>query len=114
MPVLFNQGALNDFVRDLDLAKLSAELLANELSKRKMLTQDTKVSFYREREKSFLKYFSAENKFVFCHDVKGLLNALGYQYISIEWRLFVDSSNISLKCVLLSNGQKYAVKHLLI
>ena len=29
-------------------------------------------------------------------------------YETSEWRLFIDSSNSSLKCVLLNNGGKYA------
>ena len=37
MPVLFNQGALNDLGRDFDLSKIFAELLASRLSERKML-----------------------------------------------------------------------------
>ena len=30
------------------------------------------------------------------------------EYISDEWRLFIDSSKQSLKCVLLHNGNKFA------
>ena len=71
-------------------------------------TLDTNVAFYRSREKSFLKFFRQVDNFVFCHDVKGLLNALGCEYVSSEWRLFIDSSKASLKCVLLSNGNQYA------
>ena len=87
MSVLFNQRTLNDLVHDFDLPKISAKLLASRLSEHKMLTQDTKMSFYRDREKSFLKYFSTENNFVFCHDVKGLLNALGCEYITYKYRM---------------------------
>ena len=107
-PRLFSQDELNDLIRDLGLPKMSAELLASRLSERNLLTADTKVSFYRDREKSFLKFFSLEENFVFCHDVEGLLNALGCDYESCEWRLFFDSSQASLKCVLLSNGNQYA------
>ena len=107
-PRLFSQDELNDLVRDLGLPKMSAELLASRLSERNLLTAYTKVSFYRDREKSFLKFFSLEENFVFCHDVEGLLNALGCDYESSEWRLFIDSSKASLKCVLLSNGNQYA------
>ena len=78
-------------------------MLASKLSERNLLTVDTKVAFYKSIEKSFLKFFRQEDNFVFCHGVKGLLNALG-----CEWRLFIDSSKASLKCVLLSNGNHYA------
>ena len=55
-----------------------------------------------------MKYFFAENKFVFCYDVKGLLNALRCEYISTKSRLFRNSSKVSLECVLLNNRKKYA------
>ena len=76
---------------------MSAELLASRLSERYLLTVDTKVPIYRSREKSFLKFFRQEDNFVFCHHVKGLLNALGCEYVSSEWRLFIDSSKVSFK-----------------
>ena len=40
-----------------------------------------------------------ENEFVFCHDVSGLVNALGSPYVRNDWRLFIDSSKQNLKCV---------------
>lgn len=33
---------------------------------------------------------------------------MGCEYKSAEWRLFIDSSKVSLKCVLLHNGNKFA------
>jgi len=42
---------------------------------------------------------------VFCYDVDGLMNALGIEYDPQEWRLFRDSSKLSLKAVLLHNGK---------
>src|SRR6185436_10416008 len=44
-----------------------------------------------------------------CNDVEGLLLTMGLPaYDSSEWRLFIDSSKSSLKCVLLHNGNVYA------
>ena len=71
---------------------------------------DTKVSFYRNRETEFLQYFTSEDDFVYCHNVKELLLAMGMpKYESTDWRLFIDSSKRSLKGVLLHNSkdQKY-------
>ena len=45
--------------------------------------------------------------FVYCHDVAGLLQAISCLYDSTEWRIFIDSSKPSLKCVLLHNGNRY-------
>jgi hypothetical protein len=35
------------------------------------------------------------------------MEALGHQHNTPEWRLFIDSSKVSLKAVLLHNGNKY-------
>ncbi|PZC80047.1 hypothetical protein B5X24_HaOG215516 [Helicoverpa armigera] len=57
----------------------------------------------------FLPYFSEEDNFVFCNDIPGLLRSMGLpEYEAKDWRLFIDSSKRSLKCVLLHNGNKYA------
>ena len=49
-----------------------------------------------------------DDAFVYCCDISGLLKEIGCEYQSSEWRLFVDSSKRSLKCVLLHNGNRYA------
>ena len=46
--------------------------------------------------------------FVYCHNVAGLFQAMACIYDPTEWRLFIDSSKASLKCVLLHNGNIYA------
>ena len=45
---------------------------------------------------------------MYCHNVADLLQAMGCMYDPTEWRLFIDSSKASLKCVLLYNGNRYA------
>jgi len=49
-------------------------------------------------------FFRKEDELVFCYDVGSLMNALGIKHDPQEWRLFVDSSKLSLKAVLLHNG----------
>ena len=50
-----------------------------------------------------------EDDFVFCNNIPGLLAEMGLsKYNSDEWRLFIDSSKRSLKCVLLHKGNKFA------
>jgi len=44
---------------------------------------------------------------VFCYDVDGLMDTLGIKYDPQEWRLFIDSSELSLKAVLLHNGNQH-------
>ena len=45
---------------------------------------------------------------LFCDNIEGLITAMGTPYTPSEWRLFIDSSKRSLKCVLLHNGNKLA------
>jgi hypothetical protein len=44
---------------------------------------------------------------VFCYDVDGLMNALGIKHDPQEWRLFIDSSKLCLRAVLLHNGNQH-------
>lgn len=108
-PQLFQQSQLNDLVRDLNLSKKSAELLASRLAEKNLLYPETKVSYYRTRETEFVHFFSEENSFVFCNNVEGLMMKMGLtKYVPNHWRLFIDSSKRSLKCVLLHNGNNHA------
>ena len=107
-PILITQAFLNDLVRDLNLPKESAELLGSRLQHNNLLAPNTTYSCHRRREKDLVKYFSMEETFVYCHNVAGLLQAMGCVYDPTEWRLFIDSSKASLKCVWLHNGNRYA------
>ena len=107
-PILFNQEELSDLIRDLNLSKESSELLASRLNDRNLLQQGTKITFYRTRDDEFLRFFEELPDFVFCIDIPGLLLKLGVnEYKPEEWRLFIDSSKRSLKCVLLHNSNMY-------
>ena len=99
---------MNDLVRDLYLPKESAELLASRLQENRMLKPSTSVSFYRNREAELRKYFYSDGQLVYCTDVEGLLLFMGLPaYDSRDWRLFIDSSKRSLKCVFLRIGNKF-------
>ena len=46
---------------------------------------------------------------MYCTDIAQLLHKLGVtRYRTKDWRLFIDSSKRSLKCVLLHNGNEFA------
>ena len=113
LPQKFNQEELSDLICDLEFSKQSSELLASRLGDKNMLEEETSVTFYRNWEKDFLKYFSEYNhgksrKFVYCSDINGLLTEMGLpHYDPAEWRLFIDSSKRSQKCVLLHIGNDY-------
>ena len=108
-PQLFWQEELNDLVRDLDLSKQSAELLASRLDEKNLLAHDANVTYYRTREEEFLAYFSDNERCAFCVDIVGLLHQLGFEgeYNPNDWRLFIDSSKASMKVVLLHNGNVF-------
>ena len=108
LPQLFSQGELNDLIRDLNLSKESSELRASRLKEKNLFQLGTLITFYRKCHIEFLPYFTQENDIVYCNDVAGLLWQLGVQqYNPQDWRLFIDSSKRSLKCVLLHNGNLY-------
>jgi len=50
------------------------------------------------------EFFTMEGTLGLCKVVDGLLKALNMSHCSDEWRLFIDSSKVSLKAVLLHNG----------
>jgi hypothetical protein len=92
---------LSDLIRDLNLSKDSSELLASRLKEKNVLHPGMKIKFYQGREKDFLPFFTKENNLVFCIDIGNLLKKIGLsEYNPSEWRLFIDSSKRSLKCVL--------------
>jgi len=105
-PYLLTQGELNDAVHDTNLSKKQAELLGSRLKGRNLLRQDTKVCFYRGHHEEFKDFFSLEHGVVFCHDVCSVMEVLGHEYNLDQWRLFIDSSKVSLKVVLLHNGNR--------
>ena len=84
IPQLFTKADLNDLVRDLDLPKNSAELLATRLKDRNLLAHGTVVSFYRNRERDLVQFFRMEGQFVFCNDINGLFNHICNEYEPAE------------------------------
>lgn len=70
LPKLFTQDELDDLVRDLELSKASAELLASRLQEKNLLIKGTIISRYRYRDQVFQKFFKNENEMVYCCDIQ--------------------------------------------
>lgn len=95
------QCELNDLIRDLELPKRKAELLASRMQQYNYLEKDVKISIYRYREKELVQFFSTSDSVCYCNNIDGLFSVLGHDHKPEEWCLFIDSSKVSLKVVLL-------------
>jgi len=65
------------------------------------------VCFYDGRHEEFKDFFSQEDGVIFCNDVCSIMEVLGHEYNLDQWHLFTDSSKVSLKVVLLHNGNRF-------
>lgn len=110
MPHLIEQDELNDLVRDLNLSKQHSELLGSRLQQWNLLAEGTRITAFRTRNKELSTFFAMEYSLCACKDIDGLMELLGFPHNPDEWRLFIDSSNVSLKAVLLHNGgEKHSI-----
>lgn len=100
------QAELNDLARDLGLSKFDSEVLGSRMQQWRFLDKTTRVTKFRRRNASLTSFFTVVNSICVCIDVDGLMEAIGFVHKVSEWRLFVDSSNTSLKAVLLHNGNE--------
>ncbi|KDR11799.1 hypothetical protein L798_14178, partial [Zootermopsis nevadensis] len=94
------ESELNDLIKDLELPKL----LASRLQQWSLLDQSVKVTTFRTRNKNCDKFYQTEGELTVCKDVAGLMAAMNMRYVPEEWRLFIDAFKVSLKAVLLHNG----------
>ena len=89
--------------------KKSAEPLASRLKEKNLLMSETPVTFYRNRDAEFIPLFNEDSDLVYCSNGEGVVLCLGVQLFDANsWRLFIDSSQRSVKCVLLHNTNIYA------
>jgi hypothetical protein len=94
-------------LRDLILSQTQSCGLHNCKGGINLLEKSLKVTSFRRRHRDFEKFFSSSEDVVYCNYVEGLFGALGRVYNSEEWRIFIDSSKVSLKAVLRHTGNNY-------
>ncbi|XP_022919297.2 uncharacterized protein [Onthophagus taurus] len=102
-PILVTQNQLDSIVAKLGLSQRKSEQLAKFLNSNNLLAPETKVTAYRHRQSALQKCFTVneEQTSAYCKDVDGFMREMDILYRPNEWRLFIDSSKISLKAVLL-------------
>jgi hypothetical protein len=91
------------------LSKWQAELLASRLKGWNLLEKGTKICYYRQGQHKFQHLFSLQNELVYCNDVDSLFDAVRQHHNPGEWRLFVDSSKLSLKAILHNGNEKPSI-----
>lgn len=109
-PHFITQKDFEDIVRDCKLPNDKAEIIASRLKQWKLVTDDFRVTDLRKRKQtqSFDELFQTDDatKISYCTNINELFKQLCYVHIPNDWRLFIDSSVESLKCVLLHIGNK--------
>ena len=63
--------------------------------------------FFRGRHEEFMDFFSKEDSVAFCNDIYSAMEVLGHEFSPDQWRLFIESSKVGFKVVLLHNGNKF-------
>lgn len=77
--------------------KKQARLLGSRLKGWNLLSEDTKVCFFRNIQKYFENFYSQEGDLVFFNAISYIMNTLGHKHKLEEWCLFIDLSKVSLK-----------------
>jgi len=59
---------------------------------------------YCKRYEDLVEFFKMERDLVACTGIDGLMQTLNINRIPLDWRLFIDSSKLSLKAAIFHNG----------
>ena len=74
------EGKLSDVIRDLELPKDKAELLASRLQQWNLVHHSVKVTTFHTRNQEFEQFFKTVGCFTYCKDVDGLMAAVHMGY----------------------------------
>ena len=98
------EDELNDLIRDLDLTESKAEMLASRLQQGNLLKGNVRISVYCKWHEDLVHFFKMERGLVACIDIDGLMQNVNINHNPLDWRIYTHSSKLSLKAVLLHNG----------
>ena len=59
---------------------------------------------YRKRQEDLVYFVKMERSLVACTDIDGLMQTLNINHNPLDWRLYIDSSQLSLKAFPLHKG----------
>jgi len=79
------EGELNDLIRDLELPKNKAELLASMLQQWNLLHHSVKVTTFLTRSQEFEQIFKTVGYFTYCKDTDGLMDAMHMRHSVEQW-----------------------------
>lgn len=104
-PQQITEEEMDNIVAELGLSKGHSERLARILKGKNVLAPDARVTKYRKRQQDFqnLYFINGAKTYAYCNNPTLLMLAMfvNHPYNPDEWRLFIDSSKLSLKVVLL-------------
>ena len=100
-PIKFSQFELNDLIKDLCLSKEKSAILASRLKKRNLLKSNVKVTHFRKSNNNLIRFYKFNDSMVYYCDKNGLFETLGQSLEISEWILFIDSSKVSLRAVII-------------
>lgn len=98
------QNEVSDLMRYLDLSKSKTEI--SRLQQWNLLDENVNIPVYWSREQKFTSFFAMQDSLVICANLNGVMEAFSINYNPEEWSLFIDSSSMSLRAVLLHVGNK--------
>jgi hypothetical protein len=87
--------------------KTEDQLLGWRLKLWNLLEKAVIVVFCSKRQSEIATYYSVDGDLVYWNNIQELMEELRLEHTSEQWRLFIGSSKVSLKAVLLYSGNNF-------
>jgi hypothetical protein len=65
--------------------------------RRRVMKENVRISVYHKRHEDLVQFFKTERGLIVCTDIHGLMQTLNINHNPLDWRLFTDASQLSLK-----------------
>jgi DNA gyrase/topoisomerase IV subunit B len=87
--------------------KTKAQLLGSRIKQWNLLDKGVTVSLSRKRQWDTATCYLIDGNLAYCKNIHEWVEELQLEHTSGQWMHFTDSSKVSLKAVLLHNGNKF-------